>query len=145
MGCCLADTPVEFNVKLENSCNRIPLDKQKYQYLVGKLIYLSHTKIDISQVVNIVSQFMQAPYKDHMEAVNRIMRYLKATPSKGLRFQKTDKMCIKAYTDSNWIGSIVDRKSTLGYCTFVCDNLFTQRSKMQGVVARNSAEVEIGL
>ena len=75
--------------------------------------------------MNIVSQFMQAPYKDHMEAVNRIMRYLKATPSKGLRFQKTDKMCIKAYTDSNWIGSIVDRKSTLGYCTFVCDNLFT--------------------
>ena len=54
-----------------------------------------------------------------MEAVNRIMSYLKTTPSKELMFRKTDKKSIEACIDSDWKGSVVDRKSTSGYCTFV--------------------------
>ena len=61
MGCNHVDTPIEFNVKLENSGNKNPVNKEKYQCLVGKLIYLSHTRFDISSAVSIVSQFMQAP------------------------------------------------------------------------------------
>ena len=65
-----------------------------------------------------VSQFMQAPYEEHIEEVNRILRYLKTTPGKGLMFRKSDRRCIKAYIDSDctWF---VDRKSTFRYCTFV--------------------------
>ncbi|KAE8646180.1 hypothetical protein Csa_016260 [Cucumis sativus] len=70
----LADTSIEFNAKLKNSGDRIPIDKKKYQCLVGKLIYLSHTRPDISYAVSTVSQFMQTPYEDHMEAVNRFPR-----------------------------------------------------------------------
>ena len=66
---------------------------------MGKLIYLSHTRPDISYVVSTVSQFMQTPYEEHMKAVNRILRYLKIIP---------DKKCIEAYTDSDWARSIVD-------------------------------------
>jgi len=62
---------------------------------------------------------MQAPYEEHMEAVNRILRYLKSTLGKGLMFRKSDRKCIEAYTDSDWAGSVIDRKSTSGYCTFV--------------------------
>ena len=78
-----------------------------------------------------------------MEAgnTNRILRYLK-TPGKGLMFRNTNKRCIEAYTDSNWTSSVVDRKSTSGYCTFVWGNLVIWRSKKQGVVARSSAEAE---
>ncbi|TYK18899.1 retrotransposon protein, putative, unclassified, expressed [Cucumis melo var. makuwa] len=79
-------------------------------------------------------QFMQAPYEEHMEAVKRILRYLKTTPGKGLMFRKTDKKTIEAYTDSDWAGSVVDRKSTSDYCTFVWDNLVIWRSKKQSVV-----------
>ncbi|KAA0055537.1 putative mitochondrial protein [Cucumis melo var. makuwa] len=85
---------------------------------------------------------MQAPYEDCMEAVNKILRYLKATLGKWLRFKKTDKRCIEAYTNSNWAGSIVDGKSISGYCTFVWNNLATWRSKKQGIVARSSVKAE---
>ena len=85
---------------------------------------------------------MQAPYEEHMEAVNRILRYLKSTLGKGLMFRKSDRKCIEAYTDSDWAGSVIDIKSTSGYCTFVWGNLVTWRSKKQSVVARSSAEAE---
>ncbi|KAA0026222.1 Cysteine-rich RLK (receptor-like protein kinase) 8 [Cucumis melo var. makuwa] len=87
-------------------------------------------------------QFMQAPSEEHMEAVKRILRYLKTTPGKGLMFRKIDRKTIEAYTDFDWAGSVVDRKSTFGYCTFVWGNLVTLMSKKQSVVARSNAEVE---
>ena len=49
----------------------------------------------------------------------RILRYLKATPGIGLSFSKNDHMQVEAYTDANYVGSIADKRSTLGYCTFV--------------------------
>ncbi|CAL9012439.1 unnamed protein product [Prunus brigantina] len=60
----------------------------RYQRLVGKLIYLSHTRPAIAYAVSVVSQFMHSPSEDHMGAVMRILRYLKVTPGKGLMFCK---------------------------------------------------------
>ena len=57
-------------------------------------------------------------------------------------FRKTDRKTTEANTDSAWRGSIIDRKSTFGYCTFVWGNLVTWRIKKQSVVARSSAEAE---
>ncbi|KAL4032687.1 hypothetical protein IC575_005768 [Cucumis melo] len=85
---------------------------------------------------------MQAPYEKHMEVVNRILRYLRTTPGKGLMFRKTNIKTIEAYTDSDWAGSVIDKKSTSSYCTFVWGNLVTWRSKKQSVVARSSAKAE---
>ena len=51
-------------------------------------------------------------------------------------------MTIEAYTDTNYAGSVSDRRSISGYCTFLCGNLVTWRSKKQNVVARSSAEAE---
>ena len=61
-----------------------------------KLIYLSHTRLDISYAVSIVSQFMQVSYEEHRETIDRILRNLKTTPGKLLMFRKTDR-CIEAY------------------------------------------------
>ena len=93
------DTPIEFNGKLENTSDKVLVDKEKYQSIVGKLIYLSHTQLDISYVVRVISQFMQAPHEKYMEveAVNRILRYLKTTPAKGLMFKKTNRRAIETY------------------------------------------------
>ena len=57
-----------------------------YQRLVRKLIYLSHTRPGIAYVVGVVSQFMHLPHESHMEAIYRILRYLKSTPNKGILF-----------------------------------------------------------
>ena len=89
-----------------------------------------------------INQFMQAPYEDHMEVVNRILRYLKATLGKGMWLKKIDGRCIEASIDFDWAGYIVDKKSTSRYCTFVWGNVVTWRSKKRGVVARNNVEAE---
>ena len=142
LGCRPADTPMDTTVKLEGNDGSAPVDKGRYQRLVGKLIYLSHTQPDISFSVSKVSQFMNNPTEQHMTAVTRILRYLKMTPGKGLFFQRTTNRDIDIYSDADWAGSITDRRSTSGYCSFVWGNLVTWRSKKQPVVARSSAEAE---
>jgi hypothetical protein len=129
-------------VKLGNFEKGTPVDKGRYQRLVGKLIYLSHTRPDISFAVSTVSQFMNCPTEEHMEALYRILRYLKMTPGQGLFFQKSTSREIEIFTDADWAGSVTDRRSTSGYCTFVWGNLVTWRSKKQPVVSRSSAEAE---
>ena len=64
LGCRPADTSIEFNCKLGDSDDQVPIDKKQCQYLMGKLIYLSHTRSDISFAVSVVSQSMQAPYEN---------------------------------------------------------------------------------
>ncbi|CAJ2671969.1 unnamed protein product [Trifolium pratense] len=140
-GCRPADTPMDPNAKLWEKGN-VPVDTGRYQRLVGKLIYLSHTRPDIAFSVSVVSQFMHSPFEEHLEAVYRILRYLKATPRKGLFFRKTNERNVSIFTDADWAGSITDRRSTSGYCAYVWGNLVTWRSKKQGVVARSSAEAE---
>lgn len=142
LDCKPADTPIAQNHKLAECSNHVPANKERYQQLVGKLIYLAHTRPDIAYAVSVVSQFMHRPNKDHMDAVIRIMRYLKSSPGKGIMFSKNNHLRIDGYTDADWAGNVSDRKSTSGYFTFVGGNLVTWRSKKQKVVALSSAEAE---
>lgn len=142
LGCKAAETPVEPNMKLELAKAEEVIDRERYQRLVGRLIYLSHTRPDISFAVSMVSQFMHSPGPRHFEAVYRILRYLKGSPGKGLMFEKHGHLEIEVFTDADWAGSTMDRRSTSGYCTFVGGNLVTWKSKKQSVVARSSAEAE---
>lgn len=77
-----------------------------------------------------------------MEAVIRILRYLKSSPGKGFMFSKNNHLRINGYTDADWAGNATDRRSTSGYFTFVGGNLVTWRSNKQKVVALSSAEAE---
>jgi hypothetical protein len=99
-------------------------DIGQYQKLAGKLIYLTVTRPDISYVVGQVSKFMQAPRKPHLDVIDRILRYLKGTPGKGIwmKNNKSNEVC--GYADADWAGSF-DRRSTTGYCTFIGDNIVT--------------------
>ncbi|BBG92858.1 BURP domain-containing protein [Prunus dulcis] len=75
-------------------------------------------------------------------AVDQILRYLKSTLEKGLMFSKNGDLEVVGHTDADWAGSIIDRRYTSGYFTFVGGNLVTWRSKKQNVVSRSSAEAE---
>ena len=85
---------------------------------------------------------MHSPRQEHFEAVYRILKYLKGSPGKGLLFKKYGHSLVEVYTDAGQVGSATDRKSTLGYCTFLGGNLVTWRSKKQNVVTRSSAKAE---
>ncbi|XP_042026953.1 secreted RxLR effector protein 161-like [Salvia splendens] len=116
--------------------------RTRYQRLVGKLVYLSHTRPDIAYAVGVVSQFMHAPQVAHWEAALRIVRYLKGTVGHGILFENHGHLEIHGFTDADWAGNPNDRISTAGYFTFVGGNLVTWRSKKQKVVALSSAEAE---
>ena len=140
--CSPTNTPMEENLKLCVHSNQVPTNKERYQRLVGRLMYLAHTRPDLAYVLSVVSQFMHSPSKEHMNVVIRILRYLKSSPRKGILFTKGDNLDINSYTDADWARSIQDRRSTFDYFTFVRGNLVTWQSKKYKVVARSSAEAE---
>lgn len=140
--CKPASTPMIPNHKLRKVEGAEMADRGRYQRLVGRLIYLSHTRPDIAYAVGIVSQFMHSPQKDHWKAAIRIVQYLKGTVEHGLLFRNHGHLDICGFTDADWAGNPNDMRSTAGYFTFVGGNLVTWRSKKQKVVALSSAEAE---
>ncbi|XP_021804243.1 uncharacterized protein LOC110748588, partial [Prunus avium] len=119
LGCKPTDIPIEMNQKLCEDIDRLPTNKEQYQHLVGRLIYLAHTRPDIAYVVSVVSQFMHLPSVSHRNAVDRILRYLKSTPEKGLMFSKHGNHEVVGFTDADWADSITDKHSTSCYFTFI--------------------------
>ncbi|WJZ88004.1 hypothetical protein VitviT2T_007342 [Vitis vinifera] len=142
-GCQPINTPIEEGLKLCVEPNQVSTDKGRYQRLVGRLMYLDHTRPDLAYALSVVSQYMHNPGEQHMNVVMRILRYLKNAPGKGILFAKNiDHQSIEVYIDADWAGAVDDRRSTSGYFTFVGGNLVTWKSKKHNVVARLSAEAE---
>ncbi|XP_023739185.1 uncharacterized mitochondrial protein AtMg00810-like [Lactuca sativa] len=124
LGCKPASTPQERNWTSKINDNDPPVDREQYQRLVGKLIYLSLTCPNIEYSVSVVSQYMHSPTKRHYEVFQQILRYLKGTPGKGIFFKKNEQRNIEGFVDADWGGS-TDAKSTTGYCTKVWGNIVT--------------------
>ena len=85
---------------------------------------------------------MHDPRLPHLNVAHRILCYLKGCPGKGVLFKRGNKLTIETFTDADYAGLIVDRRSTSGFCMFLGGNLVTWRCKKQNVVARSSAEAE---
>jgi hypothetical protein len=136
LGCRPISTPMDPNHKLCAESGD-PVNKKSYQRLVGRLIYLCHTRPDISSAVSVVSRYMHDSRSGPLEAVKRILRYLK-----GLMFKSHGQLNIEGYCDADWASSLDDRRSTSGYCVFVGGNLVSWRSKKQHIVSQSTAEAE---
>ena len=89
LGCKPANIPMDYTTKIGTIEGSAPIDRGRFQRLVGKLIYLSHTRLKIAFSISVVSQFMNNPIKEHMKVVYHILRYLKMTPGKGLYLKRT--------------------------------------------------------
>ncbi|RDX82516.1 putative mitochondrial protein, partial [Mucuna pruriens] len=89
-------------------------DPKRYRRLMGKFIYLTITRPDISFAVGVVSQFMQAPCVDHWTTVLCILKYIKKTPGQGLLYEDKGDTHISCYCVVDWARSSIDRRSSTG-------------------------------
>ncbi|KAJ0578087.1 putative RNA-directed DNA polymerase [Helianthus annuus] len=145
LGCKPVNTPIEQSHVITSKTdkdNQFLENVNGFQKLIGKLIYLSLTRPDISYAVQFLSQFMHKPCQSHLDIALRLLRYLKQSPGKGVMFRKTDNFDISGYVDSDWGKCTVTRKSVTGFGIFLGDTLVSWKSKKQGIVSRSTAEAE---
>ncbi|CAM8913862.1 unnamed protein product [Rhodiola kirilowii] len=109
-------TPMDIKHKLSLSQAPFLDDPLQYRKLVGKLIYLTITRPDLSYTVHVLSQFMQRPTTDHLQAIQRVLRYLKGAPAQGLLFQEHSDLTLNAFCDADWASCPLTRKLVTGYC-----------------------------
>ncbi|XP_028053044.1 uncharacterized protein LOC114257484 [Camellia sinensis] len=126
----------------ESESGELLSDPTHYQRLVGHLIYLTNTQPDLTFAMSMVSQFMHSPRTAHLDAVHHILRYLKSCPSLGLFFNGGIQTGLSCFTDVDYAGSLTDRRSTSGVCTFLGTHLLSWKSKKQAVVSHSSAEAK---
>nr|CAD1833849.1 unnamed protein product [Ananas comosus var. bracteatus] len=134
--------PMAPNLQLTANDDELFEDPERYRRLVSKLNYLTVTRLDIAYSISVLSQFMFSPTVTHWEALGQILCYLKGAPGRGILYKNHGHSNIECFSDADWAGSKVDRRSTTGYCVFVGGNLVSWRSKKQSAVSRSSAESE---
>ena len=122
-------TPMDSSKKISANDSALLIDITDYRSLVGKLIYLTHTRPDISFVVQQLSQYLDKPTVNHLHAAHRVLRYLKSSPGLGLFFPSTSSFQLRGFSDSDWAGCPDSRRSTTGYCIFLGDSLVAWKSK----------------
>jgi hypothetical protein len=115
--CRLVYTPMITNWKNLHSSKSELVDPTLYRHLIDSLMYLVNTRPDICFVVNSLSQFMVEPRRVDWVVVKHVLRCLKGTVDYGLDYERGDGVRSIGYTESDWAGCVVDRKSTSG-CYF---------------------------
>ena len=90
------------------------MDATIYQQLVGSLMYLVNTRLNICYALNQLSQAMVKPTKLFWKAGKHVLRYLKGTSEYGLWYRQMDEVKLHSFTDADWAGIPTDRKITSG-------------------------------
>nr|GEW46088.1 hypothetical protein [Tanacetum cinerariifolium] len=137
----LASTPIDTEKPLLKDPNGEDVDVHTYRSMIGSLMYLTSSRPNIMFAVCACARFQVTPKVSHLNAVNRVFRYLKGKPRLGLWYTKDSPFNLMAYLDSNYASASLDRKSTIGECQFLGCILISWLCKKQTVVATSSTEV----
>ncbi|GKB03812.1 putative ribonuclease H-like domain-containing protein [Tanacetum coccineum] len=135
-----ARTPMETQKALLKDADGEDVDEHLYRSMIGSLMYLTSSRPDIMFAVCACARFQVNPKSSHLHAVKRIFRYLKGQPKLGLWYPKDSPFDLVAYTDSDYAGASLDRKSTTGGCQFLGCRLISWQCKKQTVVANSTTE-----
>jgi hypothetical protein len=136
------NTPMGTNGHLDFDTGGKSIDQKVYRSMIGSLLYLCASRLDIMLLVCMCARFQGNPKEAHLSAMKRIMRYLVYTPKFGLWYPKGSTFDLIGYSDADYAGCKIDRKSTSGTCQFLGRSLVSWASKKQNSVALSTAEAE---
>ncbi|XP_023754089.1 uncharacterized mitochondrial protein AtMg00810-like [Lactuca sativa] len=117
--CASAKVPMGFGHKIFADPSGVPVDEKKYRRMIESLLYLTASRSDIMFSTCLCAIFQVNPKMSHLLAVKQIFRYLKGTKSLGIWYPTNESFLLQAYSDSNYGGLQLDRKSTSGGCQFL--------------------------
>eukprot|EP00253_Pinus_taeda_P004703 PITA_04703 len=137
-----ASTPFLSGVCLEDGGDTPLVDNTLYRQLVGSLLYLTHSRPDLSYAVGAVSRYVQEPHELHWNAAKRILRDVQGTITFGIHYVAGTALNLLGFTDSDSAGDNIDRKSTSGYSLSLGSSPICWSSKKQAAIALSSAEAE---
>ncbi|GJT32542.1 putative ribonuclease H-like domain-containing protein [Tanacetum coccineum] len=137
-----ARTPMETNKALTKDKDGEDVDIHLYRTIIGSLMYLTSSRPDIMFSVCACSRFQVQPKVSHLNALKRLSRYLKGRPKLGLWYPKDSPFILEAFSDSDYAGASLERKSTTGGCQFLGSRLISWQCKKQTVVANSTTEAE---
>lgn len=140
--CKEVSTPMNQKEKLSKDSIAEKVDEGYYRSLIGCLMFLTTTRPDILFAVSLLSRFMHCATEIHLQAAKRVLRYIKGTINYGVKFGKSADFKLFGFSDSDWAGSIDDRRSTSGYCFSLGSGIFSWCSKKQDIVTQSTAEAE---
>ena len=140
--CNLVHNPMVPRFKLTKNGDGVRIDSSFYKKIVGNLMYLTTTRLDVMFVVSLISRFMDCPIKLHFQSAKRILRYLKGTIDFGVLYEKGGNEELIAYTYSDYARDLDDRKNTLGYVFMLSSGVMSWSSKKQHVVSLSTTEAE---
>ncbi|KAJ9563127.1 hypothetical protein OSB04_008287 [Centaurea solstitialis] len=137
-----ASTPMETHKHLTVDPEGQEVDIHLYRSMIGSLMYLTASRPDIMFAVCVCARFQVLPKESHLQAVKRIFRYLKGHSKFGLWYPHDSPFDLIAYTDSDYGGANMDRKSTTGGCQFLGSRLVSWQCKKQTSVSTSTTEAE---
>lgn len=126
--CKLVSTPADLSAKLDGTGTPIA-DPTLYRSLAGTLQYSTFTRPDITYAVQQICLYMHDLREPHFTALKRILRYIRGTTTHGLQLFTSPSSTLTAYSDADWGGCPVTRRSISGYCVFLGYNLISWSSK----------------
>jgi hypothetical protein len=136
------NTPMETKLNLMVDTSSKLIDATLYKQIIGSLMYLMNTRPDICFVVNTLSQFLVEPKRVHLVVAKHVMWYLKGTLDCGLGYDGDHDFRLSGYIDSDWDGSVSDRKSTSGCCFSLGSAMISWQSRNQSSITLSIAEAE---
>lgn len=142
LGCKPATTPMEVNHQLLRNKSPLLKDPVRFRRLVGRLVYLTVTRPDLSYLVHVLSQVMHEPREAHWDAAMRVRRYLKGSPGQGVMLKSDSNLRVRANCDSDWASCPRTRRSLSAYMVMLGDSLVAWKTKKQDTVSHSSAEAE---
>jgi len=127
--------PLEINHKLALASGPSLEDATSYRRLIGRLIYLTITLLELCYAVHILPQFMHEPREQHMEAAKWVIRYLEGVPRQGLLLTGDSDLQIYAYCDADWGTCPLTRRSLSGYYLTIGGSPASWKSKKQTTIS----------
>ncbi|XP_022861718.1 uncharacterized protein LOC111382079 [Olea europaea var. sylvestris] len=116
-------------LKLSSLEGDLVLDTSMYRKLIGRLLYLTISRPDITYAVHKLSQFVSWPRKPHLDVAHHLLQYIKASPGQGISFSAHSSFQLRAFADTDWGACLDTRKSITGFCIFLGDYMISWKAK----------------